>query len=56
MKDKVIVCKDCGQEFIFSEKGQAFFKEKGFADPIRCKVCRSQKKARQSFNERNNIQ
>lgn len=43
--DKKIVCKDCGQEFIFTEGEQAFYKEKGFEnEPVRCKDCRSKKK------------
>ena len=28
MADKVIVCKDCGTEFVFTEGEQAFYKEK----------------------------
>lgn len=43
--DKTIICKDCGQEFIFTEGEQAFYKEKGFEnEPVRCKVCRDKKK------------
>ncbi|MCY6957116.1 MULTISPECIES: zinc-ribbon domain-containing protein [Clostridium] len=45
MADKVIVCKDCGNEFVFSEGEQAFYKEKGFEnDPVRCPECRKKKK------------
>ena len=44
MADKQLVCKDCGNEFVFSEKGQQFFAEKGFSDPIRCKDCRTKRK------------
>ena len=41
MADKTIVCKDCGNEFIFTESEQAFYKEKGFDnDPVRCPACR----------------
>ncbi|MBN1071439.1 cytochrome C551, partial [Clostridium botulinum] len=29
MEDKTIVCKDCGQEFIFTVGEQEFYKEKG---------------------------
>jgi DNA-directed RNA polymerase subunit RPC12/RpoP len=50
MADKTIVCKDCGNDFLFTEGEQAFYKEKGFEnDPVRCPACR---KARKS--ERNN--
>jgi len=42
MQDKVLVCKDCGQEFIFTVAEQEFFAEKGFSnDPQRCLDCRA---------------
>ena len=45
MQDKVITCKDCGQEFTVGE--QEFYKEKGFEnDPVRCQACRRAKKER----------
>lgn len=47
MADKVLVCKDCGKEFVFTEGEQQFYAEKGFTnEPVRCKECRSAKKAR----------
>lgn len=51
--NKVIVCKDCGQEFDFSEEEQAFYQEKGFNDPIRCRNCRKLKKQRFNKGGRN---
>lgn len=55
-KDKTIVCKDCGKEFIFSVGEQEFFEEKGFTnEPVRCAECRAKKKnARQSNNNNSN--
>lgn len=45
-KDKTIVCRDCGTEFIFTSGEQTFFKEKGIEnEPKRCKACRDKKKA-----------
>lgn len=45
MADKVLKCRDCGAEFIFTENEQAFYKEKGFEnDPVRCPDCRRAKK------------
>ena len=44
MMDKVIICKDCGTEFTFTEGEQAFFAERGFAEPVRCKACRAVRK------------
>ncbi len=43
--DKVIVCKDCGKEFTFTEGEQAFYAERGFHEPVRCKACRDARKA-----------
>ncbi len=51
MPDKTIVCKDCNQEFIFTENEQAFYKEKGFEnEPMRCPACRKARK-----QQRNNF-
>lgn len=45
MEDKKIVCKDCGQEFVFTVGEQEFYKEKGFEnDPVRCITCRKARK------------
>ncbi len=45
MADKVIVCKDCKAEFVFTEREQAFYKEKGFDnEPVRCPDCRRARK------------
>ena len=46
MEDKVIVCQDCGQEFVFTVGEQEFYKAKGFDnEPKRCKACREKRKA-----------
>ncbi|QAT50350.1 zinc-binding protein [Caproiciproducens sp. NJN-50] len=43
--DKTLVCKDCGQEFVFTASEQEFFAEKGFMnEPQRCKSCRDTRK------------
>ncbi len=45
MPDKKLICKDCNEEFIFTEGEQAFYKEKGFEnEPQRCPACRRAKK------------
>lgn len=45
MADKVLICKDCKAEFVFTEGEQAFFKEKGFDnEPQRCPECRKANK------------
>lgn len=49
MPDQTLECKDCGDDFTFSEKDQDFYKSKQFEPPKRCKPCRdAAKKARQS--------
>lgn len=51
-EDKVLVCRDCGKEFIFTVGEQEFYAEKGFQnEPVRCKDCRSAHKNQRS-NER----
>lgn len=51
-KDKRIICKDCGTEFLFTIGEQKFFAEKGFEnDPIRCPECRAKRKEQKnSYN------
>lgn len=44
-KDKKIICKDCGNEFIFTVGEQEFYEEKSFTnEPVRCKECRMAKR------------
>ena len=48
-QDKSIQCKDCGKDFcVWTADEQAFYQEKGFNAPLRCKECRV--KARANFN------
>ena len=51
MADKNIICKDCQQEFVFTEGEQEFYREKGLQnEPQRCPDCRKAKKA--EFNRK----
>ena len=44
-EDKNLICKDCGQEFVFSANEQEFYAEKGFTnEPGRCPSCRAARK------------
>jgi hypothetical protein len=45
-EDRWIRCVDCNDEFLFTERDQAFYAEKGFSEPKRCKPCREAKKSR----------
>lgn len=45
MPDKKINCKDCNSTFVFTEREQQFYKEKGFQnEPQRCPDCRAANK------------
>lgn len=44
-QDKNLVCKDCGEEFVFTAGEQEFYESKGFVnEPQRCKNCRMSRK------------
>lgn len=44
-QDKILVCRDCGAEFVFSAGEQDFYAERGFGtEPTRCPECRRQRK------------
>ena len=42
--DIQLTCSDCGQDFTFTAADQAFFQERGYSTPKRCKPCRRQRK------------
>lgn len=45
--DKVLNCRDCKQDFVFTSGEQAFYAEKGFEnEPTRCPACRQARKQR----------
>ncbi len=44
-EDKKLICKDCGEEFVFTAGEQEFYAEKGFQnEPQRCRNCRQARK------------
>jgi CxxC-x17-CxxC domain-containing protein len=43
-EDLQLKCSDCGQDFTFTSEDQAFFRERGYSSPKRCKACRQAKK------------
>ena len=44
-EDKTLICKECGEEFVFTAGEQEFYAEKGFQnEPQRCKKCRDARK------------
>lgn len=44
VEDKIIVCKDCGKEFVFTGSESNFYTIKGFPEPKRCPECRKARK------------
>ncbi len=57
--DKTLSCKECGDEFIFTESEQLFFQKlvkdgkiTEYIEPKRCKKCRQ---ARRDAKRRNNF-
>ena len=45
-EDKTLVCKECGNEFVFTAGEQEFYAEHGFQnEPQRCKPCRDARKS-----------
>jgi len=45
--DRILICSDCGGEFIFTAGEQLFFLDKQFKnDPKRCKPCKSRRGVR----------
>lgn len=50
-QDKILTCKDCGEEFIFTVREQDFYVQKGFEnDPARCGPCRNARKRDRNAN------
>ena len=43
--DKILVCADCSQQFVFTANEQDFYAQRGFSEPKRCAPCRSARKA-----------
>lgn len=44
-EDKTLICKDCGNEFVFTAGEQQFYADHGFQNqPLRCKSCRDARK------------
>ena len=45
MKDKIIKCQDCQQDFPWTIGEQEFYTQKGLKPPSRCPICRAAFKA-----------
>jgi hypothetical protein len=53
---KILVCCECGQEFVFTGAAQQYFAERGYTeDPKRCKTCHTKYKKSQR-NQRHPVE
>jgi CxxC-x17-CxxC domain-containing protein len=48
MSDRTLICRDCGQEFVFTQGEQEFYQQRGFSEPQRCGSCRQARKAQRN--------
>lgn len=48
MSDRTLTCRDCGQEFVFTQGEQEFYSQRGFSDPQRCGSCRQARKTQRA--------
>jgi hypothetical protein len=44
LRDREIICVDCGKAFTWNREEQAFYLSKGLQPPKRCKDCRLRRK------------
>jgi len=43
--DKRLICRDCGQDFVWEAGEQRFFNDRGLAPTVRCLSCRKRRRA-----------
>jgi CxxC-x17-CxxC domain-containing protein len=48
MSDRTLTCRDCGQEFVFTQGEQEFYQQRGFSEPQRCGSCRQARKTQRN--------
>ena len=46
-QDREIICLDCQRSFLFTVGEQAFYEERGLAEPKRCHACRAARRQQQ---------
>jgi len=47
-EDKILICCECHEEFVFTSAAQEYFAERGYTDdPKRCKTCHTRFKKAQ---------
>lgn len=54
--DKILICIDCNEEFVFTTSAQEYFAERGFMDdPKRCKSCYTDLKKAKRRSDRESV-
>jgi hypothetical protein len=48
LQDKILNCRDCPAEFVFTAREQAFYAENNYTPPRGCKPCRDARKAQRN--------
>jgi CxxC-x17-CxxC domain-containing protein len=52
-QDRILTCRDCGQDFTFTAGEQEFYASRGLSNaPSRCPSCRAARRSGQSFAPR----
>jgi CxxC-x17-CxxC domain-containing protein len=51
MPDFELVCADCGENFVFDEKEQHFYRERKMRAPRRCRNCRYTRRLEQTDDD-----
>jgi hypothetical protein len=44
LRDRTLICSDCGKDFVFTVGEQAYFLKKELSVPKRCRNCRALRK------------
>ncbi len=53
LEDRMLTCRDCGEEFVFAAGEQKFYMERGLLnDPQRCPACRAEKRRERGGDKR----
>ena len=53
---RILVCCECGEEFVFTAEAQEYFVERGYTeDPRRCKACYTQFKKAQRNGQKTSV-
>lgn len=49
--DETKKCRECGQEFVLTDKESQWFQQRNLQLPVRCKSCRNKRKYKKQMEE-----